>query len=111
MNGGQGRLTAKVKYVSSLPQLERCRQTYVFTLAGRKGIPTGILEKLNTPEKFFNYLRQSKMISRDNLLLLQAFLWHVDRKDLHSMAADYARRVGDVLYFYAPDPKPGGLLH
>ncbi|XP_025083908.1 uncharacterized protein LOC112557955 [Pomacea canaliculata] len=28
------------------------------------------------------------------------------------MSADYARRVGDVLYFYAPDPKPeNGFTH
>ncbi|GFN77888.1 poly [ADP-ribose] polymerase [Plakobranchus ocellatus] len=46
------------------------------------------------------------MVSRDNLLLLQAFLWHLDRKDLHELAADYARRIGDTLYFYAPKEQP-----
>ncbi|KAK7501872.1 hypothetical protein BaRGS_00006958 [Batillaria attramentaria] len=64
-----------------------------FLCTGRKGIPAGVLERLSTPEKLFTYLRQQKMISRDNLLLLQAFLWHVDRRDLHNMAADYARRL------------------
>nr|KAG5710035.1 hypothetical protein BaRGS_030111 [Batillaria attramentaria] len=77
-----------------------------FLCTGRKGIPGGVLERLSTPEKLFTYLRQQKMISRDNLLLLQAFLWHVDRRDLHNMAADYARRLGETLYFYAPNPEP-----
>ncbi|XP_035829618.1 uncharacterized protein LOC106014045 [Aplysia californica] len=80
-----------------------------FLCSGTKGIPKGSLERLNTPEKFFVHLRERGMVSRDNLLLLQAFLWHLDRQDLHEMAADYARKVGDTLYFYTPkdDPEEG----
>ncbi|BFZ09673.1 hypothetical protein BsWGS_12712 [Bradybaena similaris] len=85
---------------------------FKFLCTGTKGIPKGILSKLDTPEKFFTYLRERRMISRDNLLLLQAFLWHLDRKDLHEKAAEYARRVGDTLYFYAPKPSPeNGFKH
>ncbi|KAK7105281.1 uncharacterized protein [Littorina saxatilis] len=79
---------------------------FKFLCAGRNGIPGGVLERMTTAEKLFSYLRQKRMISRDNLLLLQAFLWHVERPDLHQMAADFARRVGDTLYFYAPQPQP-----
>ena len=39
----------------------------------------------------------------------QAFLWHLERKDLHEMAAEYARRIGNTLYFYAPKDEPGNV--
>lgn len=79
---------------------------FKFLCTGHNGIPCGVLERLTSHEKLFAYLRQQRMISRDNLLLLQAFLWHVARPDLHAVAADFARRRGDTLYFYAPQTHP-----
>ncbi|RUS84020.1 hypothetical protein EGW08_008198 [Elysia chlorotica] len=83
-----------------------------FLCSGSKGVPKRILSKFSTPEAFFTYLREQMMISRDNLLLLQAFMWHLQRKDLHELAADYARRIGNTLYFYAPSQEPeDGFKH
>lgn len=83
-----------------------------FLCSGSKGVPKRILSMLSTPEMFFTYLREQLMISRDNLLLLQAFLWHLERKDLHELAAEYARRIGNTLYFYAPKDQPeNGFKH
>ncbi|GFR80699.1 poly [ADP-ribose] polymerase [Elysia marginata] len=79
---------------------------------GSQGVPKGVMSRLTTPEMFFTYLREQMMISRDNLLLLQAFLWHLQRKDLHELAAEYARRIGNTLYFYAPQEQPeDGFKH
>ncbi|KAK3712324.1 hypothetical protein RRG08_002655 [Elysia crispata] len=83
-----------------------------FLCTGSKGVPKRVLSQLSSPEMFFTYLREQTMISRDNLLLLQAFLWHLERKDLHELAAEYARRIGNTLYFYAPKEKPeNGFKH
>ncbi|XP_067673886.1 uncharacterized protein [Haliotis asinina] len=81
-------------------------QSMKFLCSGHRGVPQGVLERLSTPQKFFTYLRERRMLSRDNLLLLQAFLWHVGRLDLHQLASDYARKVGNVLHFFSPDGQP-----
>ncbi|XP_071113261.1 uncharacterized protein [Haliotis cracherodii] len=81
-------------------------QSMKFLCSGQRGVPQGVLERLSTPQKFFTYLRERRMLSRDNLLLLQAFLWHVGRLDLHQVASDYARKVGSVLHFFSPDGQP-----
>ncbi|XP_041355013.1 uncharacterized protein LOC121372636 [Gigantopelta aegis] len=83
-----------------------------FLCSGCNGIPKTVLDRLTTPEKLFTYLRERNMLSRDNLLLLQAFLWHVGRSDLIDVAAEYAVQAGDTLYFYAPNREPeNGFKH
>ncbi|GFS13217.1 poly [ADP-ribose] polymerase [Elysia marginata] len=83
-----------------------------FLCSGFGGVQKRVLENLKTPEMLFTHLKEKNMISRDNLLLLQAFMCHLDREDLRKLAADYARQVGDVLYFHSPDAEPAeGFKH
>ncbi|KAK3782723.1 hypothetical protein RRG08_037722 [Elysia crispata] len=61
-----------------------------------------VSDTLTTPETFFQYLKERRIIDRDNLLLLQTFLCHIGRDDLRKMAADYASQIGDTLHFITP---------
>lgn len=76
------------------------------------GVPKGVLEKLTTPEMFFRHLKERRMISKDNLLLLQAFMSLLGREDLRKLAADYAKKIGETLYFHTAELEPAeGFKH
>ncbi|GFO26775.1 poly [ADP-ribose] polymerase [Plakobranchus ocellatus] len=78
-----------------------------FLLSGPNGVSTREMERLTTAEEFFMCLKQRMMLTRDNLLVLQAFLTHLQRKDLREITEDYGRKIGNTLFFYEPPHQPG----
>ncbi|KAK3594185.1 hypothetical protein CHS0354_007085 [Potamilus streckersoni] len=81
-------------------------------VSGDGGLGLGILEQIDTPLESFKILKKRMIVSKDNLITLQSMLWHLKNKELHRKAVEYARDVGNALYFYAPSDKPeNGYKH
>jgi len=71
-------------------------------------IGRGVLEKIKNASDLFDHLRKLTRLSKDNLVCLQAILMRLKRPELIEMAVDYARTVGDVIFFYpAAEPVNG----
>ncbi|KAK3585719.1 hypothetical protein CHS0354_020287 [Potamilus streckersoni] len=74
--------------------------------SGPGGIGRRLYEEIKKPRDFFRYLAGRLMLTRDNILHLQAMLWHLGRQDLLRKCVDYAKTETDTLYFYQPSPEP-----
>ncbi|XP_063397604.1 uncharacterized protein LOC134681895 [Mytilus trossulus] len=60
----------------------------------------------------FSHLRQTRRLTKDNLIVLQSMLFHLHRRDLQKKVVEYARRLGNVLHFYTPSDQPeNGYQH
>lgn len=66
-----------------------------------------MLEAIKDPLDLFTHLRQKTILTRDNVVFLQAMLWHTKRKDLHNKFVKFAKERGNVIHFYVPNEKPG----
>ncbi|KAK3585716.1 hypothetical protein CHS0354_020284 [Potamilus streckersoni] len=64
-----------------------------------------IIRPRRHPQEFFFYLQERNILSVDNLVHLQAMLWHLSINDLIKECAKYAETVLDTLYFHQPSPE------
>ncbi|XP_067675995.1 uncharacterized protein [Haliotis asinina] len=84
-------------------QLERMKHFVI----GENGCPEEIIEKFNTPARFFRHLMTTRILNRYNLTFLQALLWRVGLKTQCSVVAAYARScVHQPVHFFTPKDKP-----
>ena len=74
--------------------------TLIYILTGDKGSPAGTLEKITTALKLLDHLRNRCLLSRDNILFLQAMLYHARRIDLLNKLLEYGRTRGNTLHCY-----------
>lgn len=77
-----------------------------YLLTGLNGTGKRVLEVINDGLDLFEHLKQKQILTRDNVVCLQAMLWHTKRKDLHNKFVQFARKRGNVVHFYAPNDKP-----
>ncbi|GFO12831.1 poly [ADP-ribose] polymerase [Plakobranchus ocellatus] len=83
-----------------------------FLCRGPSGLSTREIDRLTTAEDFFTSLQRLQMLTRDNLLLLQELLRCLERADLLRIVEEYAKILGNTLYFYeAPDQPANGFIH
>lgn len=69
------------------------------------------LNKATSAGLFFRSLRDMEFLSCNNLLHLQAMLWHIGRKDLHRDMVEFARSCRKLpLHFFSPNEKPGKCI-
>ncbi|KAJ8307285.1 hypothetical protein KUTeg_015369 [Tegillarca granosa] len=79
-----------------------------FYIGGRGGSGKATLEGITDALDYFNHLRQKDLLSMENICILEAFIWHLGRKDLYKKMVDFGRRFEkQTLYFYAPRDTPG----
>ncbi|OWF51105.1 uncharacterized protein LOC110449609 [Mizuhopecten yessoensis] len=71
------------------------------------------LNKAKTATSFFQLLRDMEFLNSNNLLQLQAMLWHIGRKDLHQSMVAFAQKCRkEPLYFFTPKEIPAnGFRH
>lgn len=70
------------------------------------------LSEMKDAMDLFTHLRQTRRLTRDNLIVLQSMLFHLHRRDLQKKVLEYARRLGNVLHFYNPSDQPeNGYQH
>ena len=66
-------------------------------------------EKIKNVFDLFYYLQQLQLLSPNNLLTLQAMIWHLGRKKLYKMFVDFCETNPGTLHFYVPSETPGML--
>jgi hypothetical protein len=69
-------------------------------LTGDPGSSRRALEKITTALDLFDHLRTRCLLSRDNILFLQAMLYHARRIDLLNKLLEYGRTRGNTLHCY-----------
>lgn len=75
-------------------------------VSGFHGTRKGVLESIKDPLDFFQHLRHRLILTRDNIVVLQAMLWHLGRKDLHNKFVKFAKKRGNIIHFYNSKDKP-----
>ncbi|OWF34519.1 hypothetical protein KP79_PYT03385 [Mizuhopecten yessoensis] len=66
------------------------------------------LNKAKTATSFFQLLRDMEFLNCNNLLQLQAMLWHIGRKDLQKEMVAFAQACRkEPLHFFTPKETPG----
>ncbi|XP_052079770.1 uncharacterized protein LOC127717933 [Mytilus californianus] len=76
--------------------------TMKFILGGEDGSPRSVLEKITSPLQLFSHLIDDGKLTRDNILFLQAMLYHARRIDLYKKLMEYGEKYKDTLHFYEP---------
>lgn len=77
-----------------------------FVISGDQGSPRGVLEKITTALKLFDHLKGRCLLSRDNILCLQAMLYHARRIDLFNELLEFAKERGETLHCYPESNTP-----
>ncbi|XP_071179739.1 uncharacterized protein [Mytilus edulis] len=77
-----------------------------FVISGDQGSPRGVLEKITTAFKLFDHLKGRCLLSRDNILCLQAMLYHARRIDLFNELLEFAKERGETLHCYPESNTP-----
>lgn len=80
---------------------------HCFFFTGPGGAAKSVLEKIKTPFELFDHLRNVCKLSRDNLLFLQAMLFHANRIDLFKKLMTFGKKHKTDLHFYEPPGNPG----
>ncbi|CAC5411159.1 unnamed protein product [Mytilus coruscus] len=70
------------------------------------GTPRGVLEKISTPLKLFEHLKGRCLLSRENILYIQAMLYHAGRIDLFNKMLDFAKQRGETLHCFPESETP-----
>ncbi|XP_069133855.1 uncharacterized protein [Argopecten irradians] len=80
--------------------LNRMKRYY----SGEGGLGRRVQEEITDPLQFFDHMQRSGRLDRNNLLYLQAILWHLGRKDVYDMFVQCARKCNTKpLHFYTRD--------
>ncbi|XP_063416913.1 uncharacterized protein LOC134699235 [Mytilus trossulus] len=75
-----------------------------FLCQGKGGIRKGDMSQLKTSLDLFTILREREIITTENLLTLQAMIWHIGRKDLYKGFVRFCEQSDNTLYFFeAPE--------
>ncbi|XP_063397458.1 uncharacterized protein LOC134681748 [Mytilus trossulus] len=75
-----------------------------FLCQGKGGIRKGDMSQLKTSLDLFTILREREIITTENLLTLQAMIWHIGRKDLYKGFVSFCEQSDNTLYFFeAPE--------
>ncbi|XP_076105925.1 uncharacterized protein LOC143074274 [Mytilus galloprovincialis] len=75
-----------------------------FLCQGKGGIRKGDMSQLKTTLDLFTILREREIITNENLLTLQAMIWHIGRKDLYKGFVRFCEQLDNTLYFFeAPE--------
>lgn len=78
-----------------------------FYIGGRGGSGKAALEGITDPLDYFNHLRQKDLLSMENICIIEAFIWHLGRKDLYKKMVEFGRDFEkQTLYFYTPRDTP-----
>ena len=68
-------------------------------------------DTIKQPIDLLNVLETRGFIDKNNLLYLQAILYHIDKPDLFDMVVEYAAStLDDVVHFQKPPADPGRRL-
>ncbi|CAG2187980.1 FADD [Mytilus edulis] len=75
-----------------------------FLCQGKGGIRKGDMSQLKTSLDLFTLLREREILTNENLLTLQAMIWHIGRKDLYKGFVRFCEQLDNTLYFFeAPE--------
>ena len=66
-------------------------------------------EQITNVLDLFYHLKELRLLSPNNLVTLQALIWHLGRKDLYRKFVDFCETHPSTLHFYAPSETPGML--
>ena len=78
----------------------------IIVISGDKGIKARVREKITNGLELFDFLQKDLKIDRDNLLLLQALLYRMNKHELFDLAVEYAQTKGNVIHFKKPPDEP-----
>ncbi|XP_071181119.1 uncharacterized protein [Mytilus edulis] len=70
-----------------------------FLCQGKGGIRKGDMSQIKNTLELFTILRQREIITTENLLTLQAMIWHIGRKDLYKAFVCFCEQLDNTLYF------------
>ncbi|XP_052075256.1 uncharacterized protein LOC127712696 isoform X4 [Mytilus californianus] len=75
-----------------------------FLCQGKGGIRKGDMSQLKNTLDLFTILRERLIITNENLLTLQAMIWHIGRNDLYKEFVCFCEQLDNTLYFFeAPE--------
>ncbi|CAC5388539.1 FADD [Mytilus coruscus] len=75
-----------------------------FLCQGKGGIRKGDMSQIKNTLDLFTILRERLIITNENLLTLQAMIWHIGRKDLYKEFVCFCEQLDNTLYFFeAPE--------
>ncbi|KAH3746508.1 uncharacterized protein LOC127848701 isoform X3 [Dreissena polymorpha] len=80
--------------------------------SGAGGIQFHVLEEIKTVRSLFRLLKNREFLNRENMVYLQILLKIAGRMDLVEKVIDYARSMGNTLYYYPATREPeNGYKH
>ncbi|XP_021346325.1 uncharacterized protein LOC110445840 [Mizuhopecten yessoensis] len=79
-----------------------------FLYSGECGLGRRVQKEITTPLQFFDHMKRSRRLDRNNLLHVQALLWNLGKKDLYKIFVEFARQCNRApLHFYSNDIDEG----
>ncbi|XP_064615840.1 uncharacterized protein LOC135479866 [Liolophura sinensis] len=79
-------------------------------LKGPGGIGRGILERISNTMDFFDKLQTTGLVTGNDIVVLQALLWNIGKKDVYEKMVQFTDQYGDILHISSPNPEPAGML-
>ncbi|XP_053397905.1 uncharacterized protein LOC123552421 [Mercenaria mercenaria] len=73
---------------------------------GPGGISDTTLNEMRSALDLFSIMRTRRLLTRDNLIYLQAILYRLGRVDLTKQGVEYANTIGNVIHFYPASALP-----
>ncbi|XP_052236845.1 uncharacterized protein LOC127848420 isoform X2 [Dreissena polymorpha] len=70
------------------------------------GIQSHVLEEIKTVRSLFRLLKNREFLNRENMVYLQILLKVAGRMDLVEKVIDFAKSMGDTLYYYPATREP-----
>lgn len=71
------------------------------------GIGRRALESMIYPIDFFDRLQIAGYLDMNNIVALQAAVWHTGREDLYQQTVSFAEQMENVVYTCDPNPVTG----
>ncbi|XP_021339980.1 uncharacterized protein LOC110441200 [Mizuhopecten yessoensis] len=79
-----------------------------FVYSGECGLGRRVQEIITTPLQFFDHMKRSRRLDRNNLLHVQALLWNLGKTDLNKIFVKFARQCDRApLHFFSNDIDEG----
>lgn len=97
------RLLINIAHEMTTEDLEAAKMLF----KGEEGLGRRVLYETSSALELFDSLQKKGLIDRDNLLYLQAMLYHIGKKDLFKKVAEYATSsLHDAVHFKTPAQEP-----
>ncbi|XP_033747448.1 uncharacterized protein LOC117332585 [Pecten maximus] len=75
-----------------------------FHYSGERGLGRRVQEEITDALLFFDHMKRSRHLDRNNLLHVQALLWNLGKKDIYDQFVEFARKCNSApLHFYASE--------